>query len=322
MTMNESGRLPAIQTGKFRGTGMEMTYKNIDWNAVWKDLYEKSAECRGSDGSTSNWESREKALDFLNRVRGDPDRIHRTISDLPLRADSSVLDIGAGPGTLAVPIASRVARVTAVEPAAGMAEVMGEYAAEEGVSNLSIVQKRWEDVDPATDIDGPYDVVIASYSLGMPDIRTAIEAMCEASSGWIYLFWFAGATAWEKGMLELWPRLHGKEYRQGPKVDVLWNLLYSMGIYPNVEMIRMGHTRRFPDLDAAVDEYRRQYRIETPAQERILREYLAATLSENGDDLVLSSMTARVKVWWEVDGADEQEEPHSTKPGRERSTAG
>jgi hypothetical protein len=64
----------------------------------------------------------------------------------------------------------------------------------------------------------------------------------------------------------------------------------------------MEHTRRFPDLDAAVDEFREQYRVKTPAQERVLRDYLAGMLSENGDDLVLSGMTTRVKIWWEVDG--------------------
>jgi hypothetical protein len=33
----------------------------------------------------------------------------------------------------------------------------------------------------------------------------------------------------------------------------------------------------------------------------MLRDYLAGMLSENGDDLVLSGMTTRVKIWWEVD---------------------
>lgn len=281
---------------------VEMTYRDIDWNTVWKDLYEKNAECRGSGECASIWESRERALDFLNQSRENPERIQHIIDGLPIRVESAVLDIGAGPGTLAVPLAGRVARVTAVEPAAGMVEVMEEYAAEEGVSNLSIVRKRWEDVDPAADLNGPYDIVMASYSLGMPDIRTAIEKMCKASSGRVYLFWFAGTTTWEQGMLDLWPGLHGKEYQRGPKVDVLWNVLYAMGICPNVETVRMEHTRRFPDIDAAVAEYGKQYRVRTPAQERMLRDYLAGMLSENGDDLVLSGMTTRVKIWWEVDG--------------------
>jgi len=279
-----------------------MTYTCIDWNAVWKDLSEKNIECRGSGGCAAIWESKEKARTYLERSQEETEQTRCTIDGLPVKIESTVLDIGAGPGVLAVPLARRVARVTAVEPAAGMAEVMSEYAKEEGVSNLSIVRKRWEDVDPAADLDGPYDIVIASYSLGMPDIRAAIEKMCEASSRWVYLFWFAGTTSWEQGMLDLWPRLHGKEYRRGPKADILWNVLYSMGICPNVETSRMEYTRRFPDLDAAMSEFREQYRVTSPAQEEVLREYLAATFSENGDGLLHTGTTTRVKLWWEVDG--------------------
>lgn len=280
-----------------------MNYRDIDWNSVWRDLYEKNTESRGSGGCASVWTLREKAHAFLTQSRENPERLHHVIENLPLKADSSVLDIGSGPGTLAVPIARRAARVTAVEPAAGMVEVMEEYAAEEGVSNLSIVQKRWEEIDPAADLDGPYDIVLASYSLGMPDIRAAIEAMCEVSSGWVYLFWFAGTTAWEQAMVDLWPKLHGEEFQFGPKVNVLYNVLYSMGIYPNVEMVRMNHTRRFPGIDAAVNEFREQYRITSPAQEELLREYLATRLlRKEGDDYLHSGATTRVRLWWEVNG--------------------
>ncbi|MDD3070507.1 MAG: class I SAM-dependent methyltransferase [Methanoculleus horonobensis] len=279
-----------------------MTYRDIDWNSVWKDLYDKNIECRGTGECASLWASREKARAFLAQSRQSPERIGYVLDSLPLEAGSTVLDVGAGPGTLAVPLSRRVARVTAVEPAAGMADVMTEYAGEEGVSNLDIVRKRWEEINPATDLDGPYDLVIASYSLGMPDIRAAIEKMREASSRWVYLFWFAGTTSWEQAMVDLWLELHGEEFRFGPKADVLYNVLYSMGICPNVETIKREHVRRFADLDAAVDEFREQYRVTSPAQEEVLREYLSGILSADGDSLMHSGMMTRVKIWWEVDG--------------------
>jgi hypothetical protein len=278
-----------------------MTYTDIDWNCVWKDLYEKNTECRGTGECASLWASRERARAFLAQSREKTERISHMIDSLPLEAGrrcwTSAQARNAGRPPRA-PCRPRDRRRTA----AGMADVMAEYAKGEGVSNLEIVGKRWEEIDPATDLDGPYDVVIASYSLGMPDIRAAIEAMCEASSRWVYLFWFAGATAWEQAMVDLWPELHGKEFRFGPKADVLFNVLYSMGICPNVETIQREHILRFPDLDAAVDEFREQYRITSPAQEQILRDYLSGVLSTNGDVLTHSGMMTRVKLWWEVDG--------------------
>ncbi|MFZ2471028.1 MAG: class I SAM-dependent methyltransferase [Methanothrix sp.] len=280
---------------------MNFASNDIDWNSVWKDLYEKNAECRGKGECASIWASRDRARAFLAQARERPDRILHDIDVLPLKADSNVLDIGAGPGTLAVPLASRVASVTAVEPAAGMAEVMSEHAREKGVTNLSIVRKRWEDVDYRKDLDGPYDIVIARHSLGMPNIRDAVKAMCEASSEWVYLFWFAGSTGWEKVMIDLWPKLHDREYRSGPKADVLYNVLYSMGIYPNVETVQMDYTRKFPDIDAAVNEFREQYMISSPAKEEILRGHLRESLSKTSEGLVDSMMTNQVRLWWSVD---------------------
>jgi SAM-dependent methyltransferase len=280
--------------------GLVQSNMIIDWNSVWKELYEKNADCRGRGDCASIWADRENARKFLEQSRERPERILQDIEGLPLKAVSKVLDIGAGPGTIAVPLASRVASVTAVEPAAGMAEVMSEHALEKDVTNLSIIRKRWEDVDYKKDLDGPYDLVIARHSLGMLNIRDAVKSMCEASSEWVYLFWFAGSTGWEKAMIDLWPKLHGREYQPGPKADILYNVLYSMGIYPNMETLQMEYTRKFSDTNAAVKEFGEKYMISSPAQEEILRGHLQERLTKNGDCLQDSMMTNQVKLWWNV----------------------
>ena len=92
-------------------------------------------------------------------------RIDKTVWETDISEGSRVLDIGAGPGTLAIPFTQKVAHVTTVEPAEGMCSVMREKMAEFGAKNISIVQKRWEDVDVEKDLQPPYDVVIASFSL-------------------------------------------------------------------------------------------------------------------------------------------------------------
>jgi SAM-dependent methyltransferase len=276
-----------------------MRYKDIDWNVVWRDLNAKFADCWRGD-CASEWASRDKARAFLAQALEKPERILHDINCLPLKSSSNVLDIGAGPGTLAVPLASRVSHVTAVEPSIGMAEVMGEYAAEEGVSNLSVVQKRWEDIDIRTDLDGPYDVVIARHSLGIPDIRSAIKAMCEVSEGFIYLFWFAGTTDWEQSMAALWPRLHGREYHTHPKADILYNVLYSMGIYPNQETSQIDFTSRYSDFDAAMADFCERYHVTSAWQDEILREHISQLLSKRGSGLQHSVTTTQVKLWWAV----------------------
>ncbi len=152
----------------------------------------------------------------------------------------------------------------------------------------------------ADDLDPPYDVVIASFSLGIPDIQAAIEKMIEAASGHIYLYHFAGETHWDRDLRELWPKLHGKEYTPGPKSDVLYNVLYQMGIYPNVRTFQLRHSQRFASMEEAMEHFRHQYHITTAAQEAIVQEHLARVLKEVEEGgYVMPASSIRVKIWWE-----------------------
>jgi len=271
----------------------------INWNEVWKDLMNRSREVSTARDCARIWESRESALKFWNMAQENSGRVEKTIAGTDITPESRVLDIGSGPGTLAIPFAKRVAHVTVVEPAEGMLSVLREKMAEEGVDNIKVVQKRWEDVSMADDLDPPYDVVIASFSLGMADIRAAIEKMIEAASGRIYLYHFAGETHWDRYSRDLWPRLHGKEYTPGPKSDVLYNVLYQMGIYPHVRTFRLQHSQRFGSMEEAMMHFRHQYHITTAEQEAIVRDHLGRVLKEENGGFSLPASSIRVKIWWE-----------------------
>jgi ubiquinone/menaquinone biosynthesis C-methylase UbiE len=273
--------------------------EDIDWNEVWKSRMQRNKESSPGRDCARTWESRESALQFWNMCQRERSRIDKTIWETDTTPQSRVLDIGAGPGTLAIPFAQKVAHVTAVEPAEGMISVMREKMTEFGVSNISVVQKRWEDMSVKEDLQPPYDVVIASFSLGMQDIKAAIEKMVQASSRYVYLYHFAGPTSWDLQWKELWPKLHGREYQPGPKSDVLYNVLYQMGIYPHIRTFRLEHNQRYSSLEDALDTLRPQAQVVTEEQEKILREYLKRTLLEENGSLVLPASSIRVKMWWE-----------------------
>lgn len=277
-----------------------MDYQSIDWNGIWKEHYDKNVELRGRGECATVWESKKKAEEFLFQSEQNPGRISDVIEVLQPFPGSKVLDVGAGPGTLAVPLARIAGKVTAVEPAAGMTEVMKEYAAKNGISNLTVIQKRWEDIDPATDLDGPYDIVFACHSLGMPDIRRAIEKMTDVASKRIFLFWFGGITTWEKPMVDLWPKLHEKEYHPGPKADVLFNVLWSMGIVPDVASGQLDYARFYTDISSAVIDLKEQFGISTREQESILRAYLEDVMIRKNGQFFLPGTTIGVRLSWEV----------------------
>ncbi|ADN35285.1 Methyltransferase type 11 [Methanolacinia petrolearia DSM 11571] len=276
------------------------TYYGIDWNEIWNEVNGANIRCEAFGECATIWQSREEARGFLNNAIKNPERVQFILEKLPLSPGLRVLDIGSGPGTIAVPVAGQVDHVTGVEPSPGMADVMEEYAAEKGVDNLDIIRKRWEEIDLSTDLKGPYDLVFASYSLGMQDLNKSIRMMCDISSKWVYIFWISGTPSWEKGLIKLWPVLHGKEFCCTPQADIIYNVLYSMGIYPNIRVKEIESCNRFPDLISAVSQMSQVYNIENNEQEGILKDYLSEKLVKDKDGFALRETNTSTVIWWET----------------------
>lgn len=276
-----------------------MNVQDIDWNDIWIEQMKKHLESGNKKECASIWDEKENAKRFWEMsLRDNRKRARETISKLKITPDSRVLDIGAGPGTLAIPISENVEHVTAIEPSKGMIEVFEENIVEYGRDNISIVKKRWENIDIGNDLEGPYDVIIASFSLGMPDIRSAIEDMLSVSSGYIYLYWFAGNTSWDEHSIKIWPKLHGTDYYTNPKCNILYNVLYQMGIYPDMETFILGRTETYSTLNEAVDNLSGHFSLQNDEQRKILEQYLEKNLTKKDGKYIYDARSTRVKMWW------------------------
>ncbi|QLC50613.1 methyltransferase domain-containing protein [Methanolobus zinderi] len=276
-----------------------MDPQDIDWNNVWKEQLRKHQESSNRKECASIWEEKDAARRFWEMTQRDGNkRARKTIEGLNITPESRVLDIGAGPGSLAIPLSQKVAHVTAVEPSTGMVEVLKENMEEKECDNISIIKKRWEDIDTEKDLEGPYDIIIASFSLGMPDIRKAIEDMEAVSSGYIYLYWFAGERSWDRYSKEIWPKLHRKEYKPSPKCDVLYNVLYQMGIYPNMETFTLGRTEAYSTPNEAMENLSNHFALKNDKQKKILEQYLESKLRNEHGNYIHDARSTRVKIWW------------------------
>ena len=143
----------------------------------------------------NQYDSREasEAYDRSEKIRKDG--IARAES-MNLATGTKVLDIGSGPGVLALPLARLGCRVTAVEPSGEMRRLLRQHLEEDNLQGVKILPYTWEEV-PEEELED-YDRIVASYSLYMEDFGAAVRKMNRHSRGRVELYWFAGETSWER----------------------------------------------------------------------------------------------------------------------------
>jgi SAM-dependent methyltransferase len=158
-----------------------------------------------------------------------PDRFLAKVLEF-VTPETVVLDVGAGGGRYAVPLAGHARAVVAVEPAAPMVRVLREEAARAGVHNLRIVESDWEraEVEPA-------DVVICSHVIyPIADVVPFLRKL-DAKMGRVCLLALhAGQPPWE--LDDLWRHFHAEPPRPQPTYIDAYNLLHQLGISANVEV--------------------------------------------------------------------------------------
>lgn len=246
----------------------------MNWNQTWKERMHKNQSCRGNQECASIWTSEEKAREFWKAACENQARYCPIIEKISAGCPGTVLDIGGGPGTLALPLAERGCHVTMIEPASGMITVLKENMESLGVSTIYPIHARWEEIR-VEDLNGPFDAVVSCYSLGMPDIAEAVRKMEQVCTGTVYLIWFAGITPWERVMQTLWPYYHDIPYESGPKSDLLFNVLYEMGIYPEISVYRESPVLEHAISADLVQDYAQRLNIPRGSDTRHIEEYFS-----------------------------------------------
>jgi len=261
----------------------------INWNELWK-MMRSGRRREGSSGSS--WDGR--ARKFNERALRNRERTEKQLANLELKPDYTVLDVGCGTGRLAIPIAKQVASVTAVDQSTGMLACLQENMENEGVTNITSINKRWEDVELGVDIE-QHDVVLSCNSLGVPDIQEAITKMDAASKRYVYIITSAGR--WMDGDMEA---ITGRRGRSRGMMDYIffYNLLHEMDIYANVNIQDTEYEQHYDSLDEAVNRWKGMRDV-SPEKEDALREHLSKILVEDNGTLSYKRRSKNATIWWQ-----------------------
>lgn len=222
------------------------------------------------------WDARARrfAARTAGTAAGDPllRRLRRVT-----RARSTVLDIGAGPGRFTLALAPRVAEAVAVDASPVMLSILRRNARRAGVTNVTTVAGRWEDLDVA-----PADVVLCSYVLPLiRDVAGFLAKLDAASRG--HAFVYLSAMATDAVFDPFWRHFHGAPRRPGPTYLDAVAVLGELGITADVEVVELPVRTRFNSLAAAARDYRENLCLpDTPAIRRELRGLLGAWLVTDG----------------------------------------
>jgi ubiquinone/menaquinone biosynthesis C-methylase UbiE len=262
---------------------MEMNVKkkigdlDIEWSKLWQDgiMDAWSHQYIKKYGSiTAAWDHKAaeytKSMEHSNRTQ--------LIEKIEEHSPETVLDVGAGTGIFALPLAKSVKRVVAVEPSPGMLDILKNKAEANNLTNIECINKKWEDTTINEVIalnKGKYDLIICSHALYyITDLHDSFRKMNEVSKGFIYLLIGAGHDTDDS----------------------------SYSKYYNIEMLEAYAKRYVQNMDEAIDLWKEDIDGEpTEDQRDAIRDYLSDKIKKEGESLYWEWRSKDALIYWRAE---------------------
>lgn len=210
----------------------------------WEEFWEESTRSQKNRGpmQVGFWNSMSDKYDRNQDKEKSESRTSRILNLIKKSginfSDISVLDIGAGTGSLTIPLAKAGARVTALDFSEGMLNKLSERARMEGIVLTDILHRNWDELDVAAEgMKGKFDLVIASMT---PAVRCpeTFGKMLDVSKGVCYYSGWVNRR-WDPSYYELYRLLFNEEYREGMHGFYLpFMELYLKGYHPRVDIVQ------------------------------------------------------------------------------------
>ncbi|ANU82098.1 hypothetical protein BBH51_05245 [Aggregatibacter actinomycetemcomitans] len=223
-----------------------MTIDDIDFNELYK---QHLIACHHYNLPSEKWDK--KAAKMVENPVGKTSRYNQQLlQTIQVQSHETVLDIGCGLGTFALPLAQQCRQVYALDYSVGMLDVLADYKQKLQLENVTLIHRSW--VEDWADVPQA-DVVLASRSTLVDDLDDMIDKLRTKAKKRVYLTSITQRYFLDEGVFSA----IGREDIGFPSYIYLLNRLYQKGIQANLNFIEtesgsfMGET--YEDLLNSVE---------------------------------------------------------------------
>ncbi|MCX6022675.1 MAG: class I SAM-dependent methyltransferase [Chloroflexi bacterium] len=269
----------------------------------WRRMLDERAEQMRTVQPSGNVPStvEDRAAQFLRATREpQADRLLDLMLER-VQPGSVALDVGAGAGRYALPLARAGATVIAVEPSAVMGGMLRQEADAAGLGEaVTLLPATWQDAEaPEADLS-----VCAHVIYGVREIVPFIDKMRRLTRDAVFLV--VRATQMDAHIADLWRQVYGVERRSEPSFVDLYLILEALGVSPNVETMPFGMRRSSgpgggyaTEDDAAESARRLLYAEPDPVLDRRIRTYMGERMEQRNGRLYWKGPSMRSAIlWW------------------------
>ncbi|MBI0550994.1 class I SAM-dependent methyltransferase [Pectobacterium parmentieri] len=210
-----------------------MIIDEIDFSALYQAHMARVAR---TAKTPEHWDKRAENMAVECAGPRDP-YLEQFIANMNFSDAKTLLDVGCGPGSVCLNVASRLEQVYGIDYSEGMLDVARRRADAMGITNATFAHRAWED-DWANLPD--CDIVVASRSTLVMDLAAALYKLNQKARLRVYTTHTVSPTFVD-------PRISaaiGRTSTSLPNYIYAVNILYRMGIYANVSFIRGQNCQR------------------------------------------------------------------------------
>jgi len=197
---------------------------DIDFEA----LYRQHMAATGRRKTAADWDARAA---HATLPRADDAYVAAVVAHLKLGSCTSLLDVGCGPGHIALAVAPQVPTVIGMDHSPGMLARLSEFAQARGHTHVQPLLRSWD--EPWDDVP-VCDVVVASRSTLVHDMGDALRKLNAHARQAVHVTSLVGGR-----FRDVSAQLAAGQPVPPPLPDHIYivNILYAMGIVAEVRLL-------------------------------------------------------------------------------------